>query len=35
MAQFPAPEQGIVLTHFIVAADVGRSRRFYAGRARR
>ncbi len=30
MAQFPAPEQGIVLTHFIVAADVGRSRRFYA-----
>ncbi len=31
MAQFPAPEQGIVLTHFIVAADVARSRHFYAG----
>src|SRR5512142_3382621 len=31
MAKFPAPEQGIVLTHFIVASDVGRSRRFYAG----
>ena len=30
MAQFPAPAEGIVLTHFIVAADVGRSRRFYA-----
>jgi hypothetical protein len=31
MAQFPAPEQGIVLTHFTVASDVGRSRRFYVG----
>jgi hypothetical protein len=31
MAQFPAPTEGIVLTHFIVAADVARSRRFYAG----
>ena len=30
MAEFPAPAEGIVLTHFIVAADVGRSRRFYA-----
>src|SRR5262245_46635320 len=30
MAQFPAPEQGIVLTHFLVASDVERSRRFYA-----
>jgi hypothetical protein len=31
MAEFPAPTEGIVLTHFIVASDVGRSRRFYAG----
>jgi len=31
MAGFPRPEAGIVLTHFIVAADVDRSRRFYAG----
>jgi len=30
MAEFPAPKQGIVLTHFLVAADVERSRRFYA-----
>ena len=30
MAEFPAPAEGIVLTHFIVASDVGRSRRFYA-----
>jgi catechol 2,3-dioxygenase-like lactoylglutathione lyase family enzyme len=30
MAEFPRPTEGIVLTHFIVAADVGRSRRFYA-----
>jgi len=30
MAQFPAPAEGIVLTHFIVAADVGRALRFYA-----
>ena len=29
MAQFPAPTDGIVLTHFIVSADVERSRRFY------
>ena len=29
MAEFPAPEAGIVLTHFIVSADVERSRRFY------
>jgi catechol 2,3-dioxygenase-like lactoylglutathione lyase family enzyme len=29
MAQFPAPKDGIVLTHFIVSADVERSRRFY------
>jgi catechol 2,3-dioxygenase-like lactoylglutathione lyase family enzyme len=29
MAEFPAPAHGIVLTHFIVAADVERSRRFY------
>ena len=30
MAQFPAPAEGIVLTHFIVSADVSRARRFYA-----
>ena len=30
MAEFPAPEEGIALTHFIVSADVERSRRFYA-----
>jgi catechol 2,3-dioxygenase-like lactoylglutathione lyase family enzyme len=29
MAEFPAPEDGIVVTHFIVADDVERSRRFY------
>ncbi len=27
---FPAPSEGFVLTHFIVAADVARSRDFYA-----
>jgi catechol 2,3-dioxygenase-like lactoylglutathione lyase family enzyme len=31
MAEFPRPAAGIVLTHFIVSADVERSRRFYAG----
>jgi catechol 2,3-dioxygenase-like lactoylglutathione lyase family enzyme len=31
MAEFPAPAQGIVLTHFIVSSDVGRARDFYAG----
>jgi Glyoxalase-like domain len=30
MAGFPAPAEGIVLTHFIVASDTGRTRRFYA-----
>ena len=30
MAEFPAHAEGIVLTHFIVASDVDRSRRFYA-----
>ena len=30
MADFPRPQDGIVLTHFVVAADVDRSRRFYA-----
>jgi catechol 2,3-dioxygenase-like lactoylglutathione lyase family enzyme len=30
MAEFPAPEEGIALTSFIVSADVERSRRFYA-----
>jgi catechol 2,3-dioxygenase-like lactoylglutathione lyase family enzyme len=29
MAEFPAPKEGIVLTHFIVCDDVERSRRFY------
>ena len=29
MAEFPAPKDGIVLTHFIVSDDVERSRRFY------
>jgi catechol 2,3-dioxygenase-like lactoylglutathione lyase family enzyme len=30
VAEFPAPTEGIVLTHFVVSADVERSRRFYA-----
>jgi catechol 2,3-dioxygenase-like lactoylglutathione lyase family enzyme len=30
MAEFPAPAKGIALTHFIVASDVDRARRFYA-----
>jgi catechol 2,3-dioxygenase-like lactoylglutathione lyase family enzyme len=30
MAEFPAPAEGIVLTHFIVASDVDRTRRFYS-----
>jgi catechol 2,3-dioxygenase-like lactoylglutathione lyase family enzyme len=29
MVAFPAPTHGIVLAHFIVSADVERSRRFY------
>ena len=29
MAEFPAPKEGIVLTHFIVSGFVYRSRRFY------
>jgi predicted enzyme related to lactoylglutathione lyase len=29
-AEFPAPAEGIALTHFIVSDDVERSRRFYA-----
>jgi hypothetical protein len=29
MADFPAPGEGVVLTHFIVSDDVQRSRRFY------
>jgi catechol 2,3-dioxygenase-like lactoylglutathione lyase family enzyme len=29
MAELPAPTEGFVLTHFIVAEDVGRSARFY------
>jgi catechol 2,3-dioxygenase-like lactoylglutathione lyase family enzyme len=31
MAQFPAPAEGIVLTHFIVSSDLVRARRFHAG----
>jgi catechol 2,3-dioxygenase-like lactoylglutathione lyase family enzyme len=30
-ADFPAPTEGFVLTHFIVAQDVARSRDFYTG----
>ena len=30
MPTFPAPETGIVLTHFIVTEDIARSRDFYA-----
>ena len=30
MPKFPAPTQGIALTHFIVSGDVERSRRFYS-----
>jgi catechol 2,3-dioxygenase-like lactoylglutathione lyase family enzyme len=29
MAEFPAPREGIVLTHFVVSSDVECSRRFY------
>jgi catechol 2,3-dioxygenase-like lactoylglutathione lyase family enzyme len=29
MAEFPAPTEGIAITHFIVSKDVERSRRFY------
>ena len=29
MADFPAPKEGILLTHFIVSQDVERSGRFY------
>jgi catechol 2,3-dioxygenase-like lactoylglutathione lyase family enzyme len=29
MAEFPAPNEGIALTNFIVSSDVDRSRRFY------
>jgi catechol 2,3-dioxygenase-like lactoylglutathione lyase family enzyme len=29
VAEFPAPTEGFVLTHFIVSDDVERSRRFY------
>ena len=29
MPTFPAPTEGIVLTHFIVSEDIGRSTRFY------
>ena len=28
---FPAPSEGIVLTHFVISADVERSRHFYVG----
>jgi catechol 2,3-dioxygenase-like lactoylglutathione lyase family enzyme len=30
VAEFPAPEQGFVLTHFIVSKDVPRSAAFYS-----
>ena len=30
MATFPAPVEGIVLTHFVVTSDIDRSRHFYA-----
>ena len=29
MAEFPVPEEGILLTRFIVSDDVERSRHFY------
>ena len=29
MAEFPAPRQGMLITHFIVSKDVERARRFY------
>lgn len=28
---FPAPSEGILLTHFVVVTDIARSRDFYAG----
>jgi catechol 2,3-dioxygenase-like lactoylglutathione lyase family enzyme len=31
MAEPPRPTEGILLTHFVVATDVERSREFYAG----
>jgi catechol 2,3-dioxygenase-like lactoylglutathione lyase family enzyme len=31
VAEFPAPSEGIALTHFIVSADVPRSVAFYSG----
>ena len=31
MNDFPAPREGFVLTHFIVAQDVARSAAFYTG----
>jgi catechol 2,3-dioxygenase-like lactoylglutathione lyase family enzyme len=30
MPDLPVPDEGIILTHFIVSADVERSRRFYS-----
>ncbi|MFV1999600.1 MAG: VOC family protein [Acidimicrobiia bacterium] len=30
-SKFPAPSDGIVLTHFVVSRDVARSRDFYSG----
>jgi catechol 2,3-dioxygenase-like lactoylglutathione lyase family enzyme len=30
MPEFPVPEEGILVTHFIVSDDVERSRRFYS-----
>ena len=31
MAEFPAPSEGFVMTHFIVSRDVPRSTAFYSG----
>ena len=28
-SDFPAPEEGLLLTHFVVVSDVARSREFY------
>ena len=30
MAEFPAPEEGFVITHFLVVSDQDRSREFYS-----
>ena len=30
MAEFPAPSEGMLVTHFVVSSDVERARRFYS-----